>query len=78
MAQPADKSEPLLFPAVYESFVASIGRLMVQWALMEQQLNILLSTGITQIGMGRRRGSVRGKMPAISIWDFAKNTATPR
>jgi len=78
MAQPADKSEPLLFPAVYESFVASIGRLMVQWALMEQQLNISLSTGITQIGMGRRHGSVRGKMPAISIWDIAKNTATPR
>jgi len=51
---------------------------MVQWALMEQQLNISLSTGITQIGMGRRHGSVRGKVPAISIWDIAKNTATPR
>ncbi len=46
--QVSDKSEPpILLPSLDESLFAPIGKLIANWAVMEQQLNILLWALIT-------------------------------
>lgn len=51
MIQKSDLSEPpTLFPSIPPTFNDAIGRLVVSWGLMEQQLNILLWALLKQNG----------------------------